>query len=82
MPIITPSEQRWLDKGEAKGRGLDHIDGIEVALDLRFGAEGLGLMPRIRQIPDPVVLEQLLHASKSVADLEAFRELLPPEPQA
>jgi hypothetical protein len=78
MPFITPTEQRWMNKGQAKG----HIDGIEVVLELRFGAEGLALMPRVRQIADPAVLEQLLRASKSAADLDAFRQMLPPEPQA
>ncbi len=79
MPIITPTEQRWLDKGEAKGRGKGHIDGIEAVLDVRFGADGLALVPRIRQISDPVVLEQLLRVSKSAPDLEAFRAMLPPQ---
>ena len=39
-------------------------------------------MPRIRQIEEPEVVEQLLLASKSASDLEAFRKLLPPESQA
>jgi hypothetical protein len=53
-----------------------------VALDLRFGAEGVALMPRVREITDPVALEQLLRASKSAPDLDTLRNMLPPQAQA
>lgn len=75
---LSPMFQHCLDEGIAKGR----IDGIEVVLDIRFGAEGLALMPRIRQMYDPAALEQLLRASKTAPDLDALRAMLPPEPHA
>ena len=78
MPVITPTEQRWLEKGEARGLR----NGIGVALDLRFGAEGLALMPRVQQIADAAALEQLLRACKTAPNLDALRAMLPPEPQA
>lgn len=78
VPFVTPREQRLLDKGEAKGR----IDGVEAVLDIRFGADGLALMPRVRQLTDPAALEALLRASKTAPDLDALRAMLPPEPQA
>ena len=86
LPLLSPTQELWQEEREAKeraeGRGLGHIDGLEVILELRFRAEGLTLMPRIRRINDPGLIQQLLHASKSTADLDAFRKLLPAEPQA
>jgi len=78
MPLLSPAQQFHEDLNIAKGR----IDGIEAILRLRFGAEGLALMPQVRQIVEPEEVEQLLRASTSAADLETFRKLLPPEPQA
>jgi hypothetical protein len=77
MPLLSPTQQLHQDLNIAKGR----IDGIEAILDLRFGAEGLALMPRIRQLDDPEIVEQLLQASKT-ADLDTLRNMLPPQPQA
>ncbi|QJW98209.1 RpnC/YadD family protein [Frigoriglobus tundricola] len=82
MPLLSPTEQMWQEDGIAIGMARGIYAGIEVALDIRFGAEGLALVPQIRHITDPVVLEQLLRASKSVSDLGAFRAMLPPQPQA
>ena len=78
MPFITPRERDWLAQGEARG----NINGLEAVLDIRFGADGLALMPRVRQITDPAALESLLRASKIAPDLDALRAMLPPEPQA
>src|SRR5579883_212341 len=78
MQRPSPTQELWQELNIAKGR----IDGIEAILRLRFGAEGLALMPQVRQIVEPEEVEQLLRASTSAADLETFRKLLPPEPQA
>jgi hypothetical protein len=81
MPFVTPREQAWLDQGAARGRLEGRLEGIEAILDLRFGADGLALMPRVRKVPDAVALEQFLRACKSAPDLDALRALLPPESQ-
>lgn len=86
MPIITQSEQRWLEKGEARGEARGEakgrLAGIEALLEVRFSADGLALMPRVRQIADPAKLDQFLRAAKTAPELDALRALLPPEPQA
>jgi hypothetical protein len=78
----NPIFQHCWDEGSADGRAKAYREGIEAILDLRFGADGLALMPRIRQLAEPAVLEQLFHASKSTPDHEAFRDMLPTPPQA
>ncbi|WP_439628094.1 hypothetical protein [Gemmata sp.] len=98
MPFITGTEQMWLDQGIARGlvqgrtegetRGRTEgrteglLAGIETVLDLRFGAAGSALMPRLRQITDPAALEWLLRESKSAPDIPAFAALLPAPPTA
>lgn len=78
MPFITPREREWLAQGQAKGQ----VQGIQLGLKLRFGADGLALVPRVQQITDPSALEAFLNAIETAPDLDALRALLPPEPQA
>ena len=78
MPTLA---QQWLAEGREVGRlegqaqtraGL--LTGIEVALDLKFGAAGLALLPEIHAISDVDLLQRLLTAIRgtvSVADLAA-----------
>jgi hypothetical protein len=75
---LSPTLQVCFDEGLVAG----HLQSLEVVLDLLFGEQGLALMPRLRQITEPDVLERLLRASKTAPDLEAFRNMLPPQPQA
>jgi hypothetical protein len=81
MPFISPTEQIWYSRGEAKGiaqgmtQGITH--GIEVGLDVRFGTAGLDLLPRVQEIKDPALLEAFLRAIKTAPTLDALRALLP-----
>jgi len=59
--------EKGLAEGLEKGREEGLLAGIEVALKLRFAAEGLALMRDIRQIQDANLLEQVL-ASIEQAD--------------
>lgn len=82
MPFITPREQGWLDQGAARGRVEGRVEGIvegiEALLEIRFGAEGLAVVPRVRRIADPGALERFLKACKT-SGLEELRAALPPE---
>ena len=49
------------------------LTGIEVALDLKFGAAGLALMPEIRAIWDLPLLEAVLSAIRDAANVEELR---------
>lgn len=82
MPIITPSERQWLAEGRQEGRqegeqAMLYV-GIEALLDVRFGADGLGLMPRVRSVTDTAALTDVLKALRTGPDLDAVRALLPP----
>lgn len=82
MPTLA---QQWLAEGRAEGREAARLEGqvrtraglltgIEVALDLKFGAAGLALLPEIQAISDVDLLQRLLTAirgAESVAALTA-----------
>ncbi len=72
MPFISPAEQNWWNRGRLQGR-------IEVGLEMRFGAAGLELLPRVHAIRDQAVLEAFLLVIKTAPTLDALRALLPPE---
>jgi hypothetical protein len=57
MPFIDIAERMVMVK--------TLLEGIEVALDVKFGAEGLGLMPELRQIRDHEVLRKVLAKIKA-----------------
>jgi hypothetical protein len=48
-------------------------EGIELGLQLKFGAPGLRLLPEIRKIEDTDVLHALLEGLKTVDTLDELR---------
>jgi hypothetical protein len=52
MPFLSILDRMALEKGL--------LEGIEVALKLKFGAEGLALMPELREIRDHELLRKIL----------------------
>jgi len=82
MPFITTAERVGMERGLAEGlaRGLekgreDLLAGIEVALELRFAAGGLALMPEVRQIQDADLLRRILASVKHADTPEAARQV-------
>jgi hypothetical protein len=65
----------FIDIAERVGREKDLLAGIEVGLDLKFGAEGLALMTELRQVQDNEVLWDVLQAIKAVASPEELRKV-------
>jgi hypothetical protein len=59
MPFISIAERMTLVKGL--------LEGIEVCVRMKFGAEGLELMPELRQIRDPELLRKILHRIETAA---------------
>jgi predicted transposase YdaD len=55
-------EEKGEKKGEQKGLRAGLLKAIELGLDLRFGAEGLALLPRVRKVTYVRRLESLLEA--------------------
>jgi hypothetical protein len=67
MPFITIVERIGMEKCLLKG--------IEVGLKLKFGAEGLELMPELRQIRDHVLLGKVLARIKTAASPDDLRRI-------
>ncbi len=51
------------------------LKGIEVSLEVKFGAEGLELLPEIRELQDHEVLDAVLEAIKTAATPDAVRRV-------
>jgi hypothetical protein len=67
MPYVTSIER------VARREGIRL--GIRLGLKLRFGEEGLKLMPEIEAIHDEEKLREILNALETAADLDAVRRL-------
>jgi hypothetical protein len=68
MPFVPYGERLGLEKGLLKG--------IEVGLDLKFGSDGLALLPEVRKHTDYTVLEAVLGAIKSATSVDDIRQVL------
>ncbi|NEU74654.1 Rpn family recombination-promoting nuclease/putative transposase [Hassallia byssoidea VB512170] len=75
----SPWYQEILQQGEIRGetrgetRGL--LSAIELGLELKFGAEGLQLMPEISQITDLDVLKTIREGLRTMNSLEEIRQI-------
>lgn len=67
MPFIDIFERRAIAKGL--------LQGIESCLRIKFGAEGLELMPELRQIRDHVLLEKVLLKIETAEGLDEVRRV-------
>ncbi len=67
MPFINIAERVGMEKGL--------LQGIEVCLDLRFGDEGLELMPELREIHDHELLRKILVKIKTAASPDDLRRV-------
>ena len=82
--MMTTVLDRWFEQGRVRGREEGRAEGerrrlltgIEVTLKLRFGADGLALMPRIRAIEDVARLRSIQTALGTPLDIEDLRRLL------
>lgn len=73
MPYVSSGEQVWLGRGLRKGR----LEALEVALRLKFGEEGLKLMPELTGIEDIDLLLKIREVIEAAATLEEVRAALP-----
>ncbi|MGD1910392.1 MAG: hypothetical protein ACFB2X_05915 [Rivularia sp. (in: cyanobacteria)] len=78
MAILTKSPwyQQILREGEAPGERRGIISGIEMALENKFGNEGLQLMSQISQITDLEKLKVIQRGIKTVNLLEELQRLI------
>ncbi len=67
--------ERGREEGREEGRREGLLRGLAVALDVKFGLEGLKLMPEIREIEDLGILEIIEQAIRTVQAPEELRQL-------
>ncbi len=70
MPFITTPERVGVERGLRRG--------IEAAFRLRFGEEGLKLMPEIRAVYEEENLEAILKALETGSNMDEVRRLWSP----
>jgi hypothetical protein len=71
MPFITITERMAKEEGLHEGI----LQGLETCLRMKFGAEGLELMPELRQIQDHKLLHKVLNAIETAAGPDDLRRL-------
>ncbi|MDF5728953.1 MAG: Rpn family recombination-promoting nuclease/putative transposase [Rhizonema sp. PD38] len=69
---LRMGEERGLRMGEERGRREEILSNIEMSLEVKFGSNGLELMPQIMPIAD---LEQLKEILRSIVVANTFTEL-------
>ena len=67
MPYVTTGERIGLQKGL--------LSGIKVLLEVKFGSDGLTILPAIAQIENVDVLEAILTSLKTVNTIEELRQV-------
>jgi predicted transposase YdaD len=68
--------QEILHKGREEGRLQERLSSIELALDVKFGMEGLKLMDSISPISDLELLRTIQKYVLTVNNLDQLRELI------
>lgn len=69
-------EKRGEERGEKRGEKRGILSSIELSLEIKFGSEGLQLMPEISQIMDLEQLKVIQRGILTVNNLDDLRELI------
>ena len=65
----------FIDIAERIGHGEGAAQGIEACLKVKFGAEGLELMPELREIRDHELLRKVLARIETAASPDDLRRV-------
>ena len=71
MPYITSVERSGRKHGMREGL----LEGIELGLELKFGSEGLAILPEISGLQDVEQLRAILVGLKTVNSLSELRQV-------
>lgn len=74
--IFSKGEARGEARGELRGRKEELYSGIELALEIKFGNQGLELMPIISKITDLQKLKAIQQAIKTVNTVNELQQVL------
>ncbi|MDV2998172.1 MAG: hypothetical protein N4J56_007877 [Chroococcidiopsis sp. SAG 2025] len=72
MPYITSVERIGIQKGIRQGL----LEGIELGLRLKFGSEGLGILPEISRIQDVEQLRAILAGLQTADTPDELRQII------
>jgi hypothetical protein len=75
MPYITSVERRGIEQGIGQGKRQVLIESLQVCLELKFGSEGLTILPEIAQIQNVEILSAILARLKTVNSIEELRQI-------
>lgn len=82
MPYITSVErigrQKGLEQGRFEGIREGLLEGISLGLELKFGSEGLAILPEISGLQDVEQLRAILAGLKTVNTLFELRQIYHP----
>jgi len=68
--------QEGHQEGRLEGEVSGLQEGIELALELKFGDDGLALMPMVREVRKPELLRSIRQTLRTAETLESVRNLL------
>ena len=71
MQYVTSFERLAREEGFREGV----LTNLEVSLEIKFGAEGLKLLPDIQKIEDVEILQKLLQALKTAVSPDELRRI-------
>ena len=77
MRYVSTLERMATDRGIQQGIRQGLFEAVELGLNVKFGVEGLTLMPRVRAIEDTEQLRLIKEALKVSGDLGEIEALLP-----
>jgi predicted transposase YdaD len=66
-------ESPWYEEILQRGKREERLSNIELSLEVKFGNEGLKLMPKISQISDLETLKTIQRSILTVASLQELR---------
>jgi hypothetical protein len=78
MAYITTAERVGIKKGRIDGL----LDGIALALEIKFGPAGIDLMPEIRQIDDLTLIQAIYERIKSATTPAEVQRVFAPNSQS
>ena len=78
MTYITSIEELGIEQGIEIGRVAGLIDGITLALDLKYSDAAASVIAEVRQLIDLALLEAILAQIKTAATLEDVRRIYAP----
>jgi len=76
MPYLSNIERRSLAKGIEEGEHRGLVEAIALGLELKFGAQALEHLPRVREIASVQKLRELVVELRTAPALEPFLEAL------